>query len=972
MADETESHPQQNETLVTRQDFNTPFERETNQSYKFVLKAGSLRMLEFEDSHFHFNSAIFLPDHGGADEIDPADRNRVVGSQALAACYLHAEQMPSNKMLIAGHTDRSGPDDYNFTLSEARANNMYHLLMGEKDAWVKIAVEDERSKVEDLQQILTWIDVKFGYGCDPGGINNHMNAATRNAVLEFQKRYNIEFEQSIGEDGDPQGETWGAFFDVYMMDLRLTLRVDDDGLQAYRDKLQFLDADKPTVGCGEKHPITEAVSSNQRSQVDRRVHVLFFDPPHLPALDCHGESCDPSLCQIYGANRAFAFDPLPWEPNEVGRRFRVQLRLGDISKLFTAVGSTTHSDTGIRQRLQAVGFLYEKLDSSDIADVAQHAWEHFKLVEQKPVDAEAAARLEEMLREEIVDGGEFPEEGDFGKVRFPGSWCIRNDHHNASPGFLSNPGPAGSPHKKFTQEKEAWEANPALGLIPVEAFIEERTGNDWGPARPGVKVHFQLVEPDEIPAGSDARAPALRDTTLNTQKRKDGKTWTMVSTGSPKNYVDTERARVAVTADDPQVDNAATVVGGKRGNDVVGTDRMANVLEIDNSHSPFHDTLNTATASPHDNAVEVETNDAGQAAAILMPSRTGGDRYKIRVWVDPIPEEGHDQASSGTETFAVAAETGTMVVWRMFRFSKYIRWDYPAGVARSERRRGRGALNNIDFSGVMADEYAKAWLDVTVEALARSPQTLTQAQWSEAIRYAKPRAQARITPDKVPGNWNLDVLLPHDTNPHAGLIRFLSASEYDAAAKGPAPAGGWEEAVDNDDFLTITNNIMRIMKDDVVHFFTRNAISGLTVIQTPMMSSIESRTNAGARLARSGFGGPNRGCFLTFGSLTYATPTGVPSFPYDHNSNTLHECGHTLYGPHQFTHPNQIGAVATGAGKARLDEHDYGDLCIMGYMTRHPTTADYCGRCSLMLAGWNTHGIPTNSAPGAITVTSAP
>ena len=169
-------------------------------------------------------------------------------------------------------------------------------------------------------------------------------------------------------------------------------------------------------------------------------------------------------------------------------------------------------------------------------------------------------------------------------------------------------------------------------------------------------------------------------------------------------------------------------------------------------------------------------------------------------------------------------------------------------------------------------------------------------------------------------------------------------------------------------------DIMKAMKDELVLFFTRNAISGLTVIQTPLMTSIESRTSAPVNAGwwkRSGFGGPYRGCYLTFGRRTYQTPTGVPSFPYDHNRNTMHECGHTLYGPHQFTHPNQIGAAATGSAKARLDEHDYTDLCIMGYMTRHPD-GDYCGRCMLMLAGWNTHALTANSTPGAITVTASP
>jgi hypothetical protein len=78
--------------------------------------------------------------------------------------------------------------------------------------------------------------------------------------------------------------------------------------------------------------------------------------------------------------------------------------------------------------------------------------------------------------------------------------------------------------------------------------------------------------------------------------------------------------------------------------------------------------------------------------------------------------------------------------------------------------------------------------------------------------------------------------------------------------------------------------------------------------------------------------------------------------PYDATHNTLHETGHVLYGVHQYTDTNQVNSSTGGI----FDEHDYHDLCIMGYMS---CAGGFCGRCVLNHGGWNTRAMPANN-PG--------
>lgn len=256
------------------------------------------QMLEVVDFHFHHDSAVMLP----------------TALPNLVCCYLYAMQWPSKLVLIAAHTDKSGPPLYNDWLSKKRAENVLNILLGERDKWVNSVTTEEgptqrpdgKSKVEDYQVILAWAAKKYQWPpCDP---RRHDKTNSKNwrryarmsenikALEAFQVEYEKKFHKKIEEDPCAKykigPKTWGAFFDLYMLELAELLGLykvqqgrqvpDTSRLETYRNALKFVDGHKIVYG-GETH----ARDSREHSMSDRRVHILFFDPSEKPKLNYH-------------------------------------------------------------------------------------------------------------------------------------------------------------------------------------------------------------------------------------------------------------------------------------------------------------------------------------------------------------------------------------------------------------------------------------------------------------------------------------------------------------------------------------------------------------------------------------------------------------------------------------------------------------------------------------------------------------
>jgi len=307
-----------------------PFSAMTGALHPFILRRLLGHFIEVEDLHFNHDSAVLLADYrntaatdddAAEDAQDDAQDTRVTALAVLAAVYKHLEGHPERKVLVTGHTDKSGSDAYNLTLSQKRADNVLALIKGDKEAWVKSCLD--HTKVEDHQQLLKWMFEDHGWDCDPGAIDNQSGPATRGATQKFKERYNTDFGQSIAANGNFDRAAWEAFHDVYERELLLSMgwtQVDMDGV---RLQLQLIDSG--AVGCGESWPVT----SQNKSRVDRRVEIMLFDPGEEPTspLPCHPakNQCRKQDCELR-MPLLYTLVPLPVTP-VLAPRFRVIVHL---------------------------------------------------------------------------------------------------------------------------------------------------------------------------------------------------------------------------------------------------------------------------------------------------------------------------------------------------------------------------------------------------------------------------------------------------------------------------------------------------------------------------------------------------------------------------------------------------------------------------------------------------------------------
>lgn len=262
-----------------------------------------LELIELEDALFRTNSAVVLPGGTNPEGAGGDPGASPPGGVGVAAVALrHLESHPSKRLLVAGHTDTVGSEDFNEDLSLERARAGASVVLGERERFVSLA--QGRHKTADYQQILAWIAETFAYDCDPGAVDGVHGAQTARGLRGFQQAYNDDqlagnpSGEALVVDGLLGPKTWGALFDLYEKGLRAELGVDAAGLAQLRAQVQTLDP--AAVGCSEHHPIEGLGQDDYRSQANRRVELLFFDPGEEPALACHaGGGCDPAACDLY-------------------------------------------------------------------------------------------------------------------------------------------------------------------------------------------------------------------------------------------------------------------------------------------------------------------------------------------------------------------------------------------------------------------------------------------------------------------------------------------------------------------------------------------------------------------------------------------------------------------------------------------------------------------------------------------------
>jgi hypothetical protein len=306
----------------------------TNKKNEIILKLVKMHILEMEDMLFHLNSAVMMPENpqgksstqgGGAGE----EQIQVSGIKALALAFKQFEFDSEMKMVISGHTDTSGTDEFNFKLSKERALNILYLLYKSEDEdsrkkWAEVCYN--RHKVEDYQQILTYFEKKLACGCDPQGIDDIWGDKTKKATENFLVKVglgNVKVKAALYEIEADQKKRWPVnlwelVYDLYSEELAEVLEITEGQLEARRKgSVKFVDDEKKIVSCGESFPIDAKEKNNYRSQKNRRVEILFFDKDELPELNC-----PPDIKKVHKEKdcplwRKFYFVPLYIDPKDL-------------------------------------------------------------------------------------------------------------------------------------------------------------------------------------------------------------------------------------------------------------------------------------------------------------------------------------------------------------------------------------------------------------------------------------------------------------------------------------------------------------------------------------------------------------------------------------------------------------------------------------------------------------------------------
>ncbi len=735
------------------------------------------------------------------------------------------------------------------------------------------------------------------------------------------------------------------------------------------------------------------------------------------------------------------FDPV--NPANPAHSTGVQQRLQVLGYLYTPLG---HSQ--INTHTETVWRYYKKV--------------HTPAGGAEPSDVEALATLKQevqnnilgrlsggmLLRKgEMLRGG-LPQPGQFAQIRFPGGYCFTfpgaadtrttNTRWQFQNGNWIPVPPGADGQYLYSLDRSRHDAedlyfndNVFLGKIPLVAHVEKvYPGGKIEPAE-GVTVYFQLIDPEEIPAWSALRPPELRDHVMDYTKDSGNDPANpgnpidpppyIINNRGPKRLIDQAMAGAPnVPNDDPQRDNVDRNFGGKRRVPVHGTPAGANhvpgVFEIgttrdgvhnnrDDKHANYGDMTAAEEVTPttesvggtnvtrHAHAVKATTNDKGNATVVFMPSRIGADRYRLRCYVGPPTLQFAGDTDEGP-----VVETGTMIVWRNIRMSKYLQVkqvplaDIPANVQSLHptppppmpananlsaaynndgcntavedvdlsslstaeapynptfRTFASGAFNSnyrplqVQFFG-LAEQFRRCCCEFIVDC-SESPEAVKYPDYVNALTAARNAAQAS-NEVSVAVNWNALVITPTQdagdldkmTSPWTFNVR--SFADYNANSGGSPNLNG----------AARYRQVSNAMVDHAYAAFVRTfndggVLPGLTLFQMPHGSTWDQLqpppTANDSVLTTSGIALSCRGAFLWYSASIYRG-----NFPYGTSSNAAHELGHVLMRPHSLA-----------AGGERPAQHDVAAdaVCVMSY---RGCFGEFCGRCVAAIRGWRTRG----------------
>ncbi|MBD3346349.1 MAG: OmpA family protein [Chitinivibrionales bacterium] len=248
------------------------------------LESPLLEMPHVDKVHVDF---VEIPDvlFNSDSAVPCLDENATVIGAVVAALNFAAAN-PSKEIVVFGHTDTEGREQYNYELSQARAQTVKALLGNDAALW-KEAVGD-KNQVQDYQLCLKSLTDSFGWSCDPGAVDNADGPKTQAGVKSFQAEFNERFGKSISVDGAMGPQTWEALFTVLRSLIEESYRKDDD--KRTLPQLSWGNDGSGVYPCGESFPLDGDGKDNYASRENRRVEIAFWDTEQAPVLVAHSDT----------------------------------------------------------------------------------------------------------------------------------------------------------------------------------------------------------------------------------------------------------------------------------------------------------------------------------------------------------------------------------------------------------------------------------------------------------------------------------------------------------------------------------------------------------------------------------------------------------------------------------------------------------------------------------------------------------